>query len=300
MLICRYVKVGGTRHQFHLGACLGQRLGQGEAHLAAGVVADEAHGVDFLVGGPCGDQPSLALQGFAFCAFCVLQQCCNIPHNFRRLRHAARAAHTAGQLALGGAHDAYPPPPQRRQVALHGGVRPHVAVHGRRHDDGLRGEGKQQGAQCVVGHSGSHFADDVGRGRRHHQQLTPVFERDMLGAARSEEVAVERSAAHRLQRGTRDKLQRVLRGGAAHLVAGLHQQAHQFRHFVGRNATRDPNDNSHFLLLRLRLFDGVAVVDLPVEVFLGGFQRGLRLALVAAHNLYLLAVFEHFIDSIGA
>ena len=53
--------VGGD--QGHLGAPPGRSLGEGQAHAAAGAVADEANGVDRLAGTAGGDQHAQAVPG---------------------------------------------------------------------------------------------------------------------------------------------------------------------------------------------------------------------------------------------
>ena len=50
----------GTTDELHFSTAGGTFLGQGKAHLAAGVVADEADGVYALVGGAGGDEDALA------------------------------------------------------------------------------------------------------------------------------------------------------------------------------------------------------------------------------------------------
>ena len=60
-----------------------------------------------------------------------------------------------------------------------------------------------------------------------------------------EEVVVELCSGDGLEGGAGDELQRVLRCGAAHLVASLLHQAHKFGTLVGGDTTGDSDDDFH-------------------------------------------------------
>jgi hypothetical protein len=81
----------------------------------------------------------------------------------------------AGQPPGLGIDNVYAPAAQQGQVVLHRRVFPHLGVHGRGQQDGGPG-GQQGGREEVVGDAGRVVADDPGRGRRHHHEVTRLAE----------------------------------------------------------------------------------------------------------------------------
>ena len=139
---------------------------------------------------------------------------------------------------------------QQRHVAARGGREPHARVHRRRHQHRPVG-GEQQRRGEVVGMPAGHPGDEVGGGRRHHDQVGVAREPDVADLALG--VEVEQLGEHRLvaERPHRQRRDELLRGPGHH---GQHldrqplaQAADQLQALVGRDAAAD-DENDAFLL----------------------------------------------------
>ena len=86
----------GTGDKGNLRATPEALLGEVEAHLSAGVVADETHGVYLLVGRPCGDKDALAAERPRLRRF-LIEETVEDVDNSLRLLHTALALQSGGQ-----------------------------------------------------------------------------------------------------------------------------------------------------------------------------------------------------------
>jgi membrane protein YqaA with SNARE-associated domain len=86
-----------------------------------------------------------------------------------RFQHAAVAHFAAGLVAAAGAQQGGAVGHHLGHIALRGRVRPHLAVHGRRHQQraALDRAGQAQQAEQVVGPALRQLGDEIGAGRRH-------------------------------------------------------------------------------------------------------------------------------------
>ena len=151
--------VGGD--QGHLGAAAGGGGGEGDAHAAAGAVADEADRVDRLAGAAGGDQHPQAVPG----PLAARQRRLDPGQQALGVGQAAAAVLAArGELALVGLDHLDPALAQGRQVRLGRRVGVHAVVHRRRHQ-ARRRAGEEGGGQHRVGDAGGQLGDRVGRGR---------------------------------------------------------------------------------------------------------------------------------------
>ncbi len=177
----RCLHVGG--HQGDLSAPEHGGLGQGNTHLAGGMIGDEAHRVDGFPGGACGDQDLLSGQILLIGHFLenVGQQCLG-------LRHFSGTDVTAGEISAGGLDHLIAEALQLLQVVLDDGIEEHLGVHGGG-DDLMAGAGHDSGGQHVVGQTVGNLADDVGGGRGDEHHICPFSKGNVLDAVL--EVSVE-------------------------------------------------------------------------------------------------------------
>jgi len=186
------------------------------------------------VGRPGGHQRAQAAQG-AQKAIARIQRRFDGGEDLVRLRHAPEAVLAAGHVALVGAdgHDAARL--QGGEVRLGRGVLPHAHVHRRGDQHRLVG-GEQRGGGQVVGAPLRHLGQDVGGGRRHHQQVGVARQLDVAHlrlVGEVEELAVDLVAAQGRERQRRHELRARLGENAAHRRPPLLQAADQFQRFVG-------------------------------------------------------------------
>jgi len=153
------------------------------------------------------------------------------------LGQAPLAAVGAGQTALRGLQDDHATSAQDRDVGLGRGVLPHLGVHGGcQHHRAACGE--QRAGQQVVGEPVRGSCHQVGRRRRHHDQVRLLAEPDVRHLVHCvPDLARDRLAreggpgrcAHELERG----------GGGydGDVVAGLGEATQQLAGLVGGDAT---------------------------------------------------------------
>ena len=156
-----------------VGARLGRRLREREAHLARARVGDAAHRVDRLERRAGGEQHALARQHLR------LRPRDDRGEDLLRLQHAAVAGLAAGLVAGAGPEDDDAVGDELRDVALGGRVGPHLPVH-RRRDEQRAFAREAQRRQQVVGVAVRELGEEVGRGGR---------DDDGVGAAREIDVA---------------------------------------------------------------------------------------------------------------
>ena len=135
--VCNVEKCGvgqGLRtwpqNEFHLGALAEALFGKCYSHLAAGVVANEADGIQFFVSRASRNENALATQ--ATLAACKeLLQLLNYALGFL---HSSLAFQSGGKESGTGFHYGNTTLLQQTEVFLCGNVGIHVKVHGRSHE----------------------------------------------------------------------------------------------------------------------------------------------------------------------
>ena len=197
--VARRRQVHGAGHQGDGRAGLLGRAREGETHLAAGQVGQATHRVDGLEGGPGRDQHAPARQALR------LERGDELVAQCLGLQHAAVASLAAGLVAGVGAQHHRTVGAQLRHVALGGRVRPHLAVHRRRHQQRhtLGGPGQAQQRQQVVGTALHQLRDEVGAGRRDQDGVGLAREvdvRHVVGGAVIPLVGVDGVIGQRLHR----------------------------------------------------------------------------------------------------
>ena len=90
--------------------------------------------------------------------------------------------HAAGQKPSSGFDDHVAALAQNSQIRLRGRMIPHVGVH-RRRQHHRSGEGQIRGGQEIVGQAVGEFRQQIGSGRRDHQDLILLRHADMLDRA---------------------------------------------------------------------------------------------------------------------
>ena len=174
---------GGVAEQRgHLGAAQQGGVGEGDAHAAAGAVAEEAHRVERLAGAAGGDQHAAAGERAG-----GAQQLDDGGVDVGGRGQTADAGLALRQLAVLGADDHRATRSQQLDRGLRGGVLPHADVH-RRRDHEAAGQRQRRLGQHVVGQPVGQLRERVGGARRddHHAR----------GAGRVE-VRVDRTAGRR-------------------------------------------------------------------------------------------------------
>ena len=93
-------------------------------------------------------------------------------------------------------------------MVLDGGMSPHVAVHGRGHNQGTAAR-EQHGRQDIIRQSDSGLGQEVGRRRRDHDGIGPFRDGQMFHLLMSfEEVGRHRLAGQDFKSHRRDELSR--------------------------------------------------------------------------------------------
>ena len=255
--------VGGD--QGHVCAAAGGGRGEGDAHAAAGAVAEEADGVDRLAGAARGDEDAEAVPG----ALAGGQLGFDAGQEAGRVGQAALAVLAArGEGALVGVDHGHAALAQGRQVGLGGGVGVHAVVH-RRGDQARRRAGEERGGDHRVGLAGGELGDRVGRGRGDEVGVAvggqlEVADRVVRGSGIAGEgaahrVALELGEQHRgaddaLEGGGADEAGRALGHQHANAMAGSRRQAREFKRLVGGDPSAyAEQDSGHGCsLVRLR------------------------------------------------
>ena len=201
----RIGQVGRPADERHLGA---ERRGLGgdrRALLAGGAVGDVAHRIDRLVRRPAGDEHVAAGERAALRAvpsptvprrasgtqgrrWGTPSSAFDRLHQLRHLGEAAGAGLAAlGHLADVGPDELHAVGLQQRHVAARRRMEPHARVHGGRHQHRLVG-GHQHAGGEIVGMAAGHLGQQVGGGRRHHDQVGLARQADVADLALVVEV----------------------------------------------------------------------------------------------------------------
>ena len=126
-------------------------------------------------------------------------------------------------------------------VAAGGRVLPHARVHGRRDQHRLVGR-HQHGGWQIVGMTAGHLGEQVGGGRRDHDQVGFARQADVADLAlvvEVEQLGEHALVAERADRQRRDELLRRPGHDRAHGNAALAQPADQVEALVGGDAAAD-------------------------------------------------------------
>ena len=230
----------GAQHQLDLHAALEAGIDQGQTHLARRVVADEAHGVDALVGGAGGNEDGLGHRGLLRRCEPV-EVCVQHVHDAFRLFHASLALQVGGQESCARLDDADAVPTERVEIVLCGRVGVHVEVHGGRHKH-RRFHAQVGRNQHVVGDAVRHLADGGGGGRCDEHGVGPQAERHVRvpGAVTLREKLADDGL--RGQCRERDGGDEFLAGGRddhLHLGTGSDELADDEARLVGSDASGD-------------------------------------------------------------
>ena len=150
-----------------------------EAHLAGGVVADEAHGVELLIGRSGSDEHMLAGEGARHGGLAVAVRgfflysrpgvsCFGLKilvergDDVLRFLHASLSLQSGSEEARARFDDMVAIAAQCLKIALRGGMTVHVQVHGGSNED-RRFHGEVGGDEHVVGDGVGHFAETACR-----------------------------------------------------------------------------------------------------------------------------------------
>ena len=201
------------------------------------MVGDAAHRVDGLKGRPGGDHHALAQQRLG------RQEGDQLLDQFARLQHAPVAELAAGLVAVRHAQQVGAVVDHLLQVALRGGMRPHLAVHGRSEQQRRAGNRacQAQQRQQLASAALRQLGDEVGAGRRHHDGVGLAAQVDVGHVVVRPRVPlrhVDWSPRQRLHRHRRDELARGLGHHHLHRGAGLDQQPAEFRRLEAGGAAR--------------------------------------------------------------
>ncbi len=221
--------------------------GQRVALEARGAVADEAHRVEVLAGAAGGDhhvETGEVLGGGAAVLAAAGEDVGGQGEDLGRVGQPALAGVGAGQAPLGGLDHDGTAGPQRGHVGLGGRVLPHLGVHrGREHDRTAGGE--QRVGEQVVGQAVGRLGEQVGRRRRHHDELGLLADPHVrhlvdvgphLGADRLARQGGPGGSAHELEGGSgRDD---------GDVVAGLGEAAQQLTGLVRSNPAAHAEDDA--------------------------------------------------------
>src|SRR5262245_7306185 len=124
---------------------------------------------------------------------------------------------------------------------------PHAGVHGWSEQHGFLARQREQHRQeQLVGNSVRQPTNEVERRRRHHDDVCPAADRDVLDRRRLARAPRAVASALAGGRGKRER-RHELRGGAGqhrdHAVAGAHQLADEVARLVGGNAAGDADQD---------------------------------------------------------
>ena len=162
-------------HQSHVGTRFTRSAGNGKTHFSARKVRDAPHGVDGL------ERRAGRDQHFLTCQHLGGKKGNHLFQQFAGLQHAPIAGFAAGLVAV--AHTQHRGTVLRHlgQVALGGGVRPHLAVHGGRQQQGytVDGPGQAHQAQQLVGPALHQAGNEISAARRNHDGISLAAEVDV-------------------------------------------------------------------------------------------------------------------------
>ena len=162
-----------TGNQSHFVSGCDRRFRNRVSHFPRGTIADEANGIDRFARRAGGDDKPHAIK-----------------LSWRASRNSARKAMSStfhkrptpsypqASIPSSGPMNSTPRAFKCFDVFLRGGVFPHFAVHGRRHQN-WRARRERDGCQRMTGQAMGEFGDDVGRRRRDQKKVGAVGQVDM-------------------------------------------------------------------------------------------------------------------------
>ena len=223
-----------TADQDHVGAGPRTGLRQRIAHLARAGIGDAAHRIHRLEGRPGGQHHRATGQQLGReMGQRMLQQ-------RLRLQHAALAGLAAGLFAGIRPPDGDAVTFEQGDVALRGGVLPHLAVH-RRRDDERAGARRAQRGEQVVAQAVGDLRHHVGGGGRDQHGVGVAREvdvRHVVVHARIPQILPDRIAGQRLEGDGGDEARAGGSEHHVHISARLAEQAREFRRLVGSDTAR--------------------------------------------------------------
>ena len=194
--------------------------GDGRALLAGGAVGDVAHRIDRLVRRAAGDQHVAAgertIGASAFGQDCDERASIAVIASISSGTSASRPGPASPRSAISptlGPTKAMPSDCELGDVAPGGRMQPHARVHGRRHQHRLVG-GHQHAGGEIVGMAAGHLGQQVGGGRRDHDQIGLARQADVADLAlvvEIEQLGEDAVVGERADRQRRDELLRRLR-----------------------------------------------------------------------------------------
>ena len=227
-------KADRSCHQRNLGAGLLGGAGNCKTHLATRQIGDATYRVDRLVSGTGRDQHMLASKPFR------RKKRDDVFQQLLGFQHPAIASFTTSLEAMADSQNRRAVQGELRQIALCDGVRIHLAVHGRRHQqrDFVHRPGQAHQAEQVVRTTVQKFGHKVCAAWCDHYRVGLTRQVDMchaVGLAHIPLAGIDWPAAQRLHGDGRDELlcscgHHDLDGGS-----GFHHRAAQFCRFVAGN-----------------------------------------------------------------
>ena len=169
------------------------------------------------------------------------RKCCEHgARHFFRFGNAAGTDFAAGLFATARPDDPQAAAAQRGHVGLGCRVRPHQAIHRRRHEDRSVG-GQHQRGQQIVGKAMRDLGQRIGSGRRDDDGVRPARQLDVAHRRFSGLIPQRRThrlAGQRLEGLCTDEAQRGFGHHHLHVAALLDEAARQFGGLVGSDAAR--------------------------------------------------------------
>ena len=205
------------------------------AHAPGRQIGNAAHGIDGFKGGAGRQQYPSPSQCFR------REEIHHAGKQFRWFQHPPRA-HLATRLgAAGRPQHTHPIRHQLRHIALGSRVFPHLAIHGRCHQQRTIAR-QHHGCQQIIGHAGTDARQKIS-GRRCHQQQVglprQINVRHGIRHARIPLIEINRSPGKCLESRRRDEMRCPFAHRYLHFSPLPNQQAYQFCRLVGSYTTGD-------------------------------------------------------------
>src|SRR3984957_16377733 len=220
-------------------------------HFSGRAIGEEAHRINILTSGASRNENRLASE-----IVTQPQHLANFLCDGLGGSETSRTDHSARQVAFVGIDDMNAAFAQNREVALRGGVVPHVDVHRRRNDNRSFG-GEVKGREKIFRDTVCEFAENVSSSRRNEQQIDSLRYGNMFDGAfdvrRSRRATGAEHIGDYFLAGERREGERgdefLRRAGHNHLHVQLFllQAANQFRGFVSRNTSGNAECDLHLI-----------------------------------------------------
>ena len=243
-----------SSHKCHFKACFCQRFCECKTHLAGGVIADEAHGVNLLIGGTSGHQHTSARRSvFRRSASHVgsYRSLFLRKKGFQHFDYALRFFHTSlshesrRQFAILRFDDVVSKLAKSLEIVVRGAMRKHVQIHGRCHKHRCF-HGEIGGDEQVVCNAMRHLANRSRRSRCNDHSICPKTHVYM--AVPRTISAIKELACHCFStEGGEGEGSDELFGSRSHhhlhLCTRFDEQTHQRASLVGSDAPGDAEDD---------------------------------------------------------